>query len=141
MRKSILTIVLVSFSAIGNNINDSILWNNTCKEMTFKKGDTKPIKEQLKELGGKFNFRLSCGAGWIFQKSKLEEVQKLLQGEKPTTLHDEVEETINFLAELDVKMYGEVSESVKECARVQEVEIHHEAIQATPNNTQLTFFL
>jgi hypothetical protein len=109
-------------------------------------GDTKPIKDQLKELGGKFNFRLSCGAGWIFQKSKLEEVQKLLQGEEPTaneptTLHDEVEETINFLADLDVKIYGEVSESVKECARVQEVEIHHEAIQATPNNTQLTFFL
>lgn len=136
-------------------------------------GDTKPIKEQLKELGGKFNFRLSCGAGWIFQKSKLEEVQNLLNGEdptknengsfnieghltiydssgkditetlkeEPTTLHDEVEETINFLADLDVKIYGEVSESVRECARVQEVEIHHEAIQATPSNTQLTFFL
>jgi len=34
-------------------------------------GDTKPIKEQLKALGGKFNFRLTCGAGWIFSKSKL----------------------------------------------------------------------
>lgn len=109
-------------------------------------GDTKPIKDKLKKLGGKFNFRLSCGAGWIFQKSKLEEVQKLLQVEEPTadqptTLHDEVEETINFLADLDVKIYGEVSESVKECARVQEVEIHHETIQASPSNTQLTFFL
>jgi hypothetical protein len=40
-------------------------------------GDTKPIKDQLKELGGKFNFRLSCGAGWIFPKTKLEEIQKL----------------------------------------------------------------
>jgi hypothetical protein len=40
-------------------------------------GDTKPIKDQLKELGGKFNFRLTCGAGWIFPKSKLEEVQAL----------------------------------------------------------------
>jgi len=109
-------------------------------------GDTKPIKEQLKELGGKFNFRLSCGAGWIFQKSKLEEVQKLLQGEEPTTdepttLHDEVEETINFLADLDVKMYGEVSESVKECARVQEVEIHQETLQASPSNSQFVLFL
>lgn len=40
-------------------------------------GETKPIKDQLKELGGKFNFRLSCGAGWIFPKTKLEEVQNL----------------------------------------------------------------
>lgn len=41
-------------------------------------GDTKPIKEKLKELGGKFNFRLSCGAGWIFPKTKLEEIENLL---------------------------------------------------------------
>ena len=41
-------------------------------------GDTKPIKDKLKELGGKFNFRLSCGAGWIFPKTKLNDLQKLL---------------------------------------------------------------
>lgn len=40
-------------------------------------GDTKPIKDKLKELGGKFNFRLTCGAGWIFPKTKLSEVQQL----------------------------------------------------------------
>lgn len=37
-------------------------------------GDTKPIKDMLKEMGGKFNFRLKCGPGWIFkinQKSEL----------------------------------------------------------------------
>ena len=43
-------------------------------------GDTKPIKEQLKAIGGKFNFRLSCGAGWIFSKKQLPEVEKLLSG-------------------------------------------------------------
>lgn len=41
-------------------------------------GDTKPIKDKLKELGGKFNFRLSCGPGWIFPKSKLETIQNAL---------------------------------------------------------------
>lgn len=41
-------------------------------------GDTKPIKETLKKLGGRFNFRLTCGAGWIFPKTKLEEVEKTL---------------------------------------------------------------
>lgn len=38
-------------------------------------GDTKPIKETLKALGGRFNFRLTCGAGWIFPKTKMEEVK------------------------------------------------------------------
>lgn len=41
-------------------------------------GDTKPIKEELKALGGKFNARLSCGPGWIFSKKNLEKVQQAL---------------------------------------------------------------
>lgn len=41
-------------------------------------GDTKPIKDKLKALGGSFNFRLTCGAGWIFPKTKLTELQTAL---------------------------------------------------------------
>ena len=41
-------------------------------------GDTKPIKDTLKALGGNFNGRLSCGAGWIFSKAKLETVKQTL---------------------------------------------------------------
>lgn len=37
-------------------------------------GDTKPIKDKLKKLGGRFNFRLKCGAGWIFPKTMEKEV-------------------------------------------------------------------
>ena len=33
-------------------------------------GETRAIKETLKTLGGKFNRHLSCGAGWIFSKTK-----------------------------------------------------------------------
>ena len=33
-------------------------------------GETRAIKETLKTLGGRFNRHLSCGAGWIFSKSK-----------------------------------------------------------------------
>ena len=33
-------------------------------------GETRAIKETLKTLGGKFNSHLSCGAGWIFSKTK-----------------------------------------------------------------------
>lgn len=42
-------------------------------------GETKPIKETLKTLGGSFNGRLSCGPGWIFSKSKIDTVKLTLQ--------------------------------------------------------------
>jgi len=42
-------------------------------------GDTKPLKDKLKALGGKFNFRLTCGAGWIFPNTLKENVLEALQ--------------------------------------------------------------
>lgn len=41
-------------------------------------GDTKPVKDQLKALGGRFNFRLTCGPGWIFPKTKEQAVRDAL---------------------------------------------------------------
>ena len=41
-------------------------------------GDTKPIKAQLKALGGKYNPKLKCGAGWVFSKRKADEVKTAL---------------------------------------------------------------
>jgi hypothetical protein len=45
-------------------------------------GDTKPVKDQLKALGGRFNPKLTYEgtkkAGWIFSKSKEQEVKNLL---------------------------------------------------------------
>ena len=45
-------------------------------------GDTKPIKELLMAMGGKFNPRLTHNgakrAGWIFQQSKREELQTVI---------------------------------------------------------------
>lgn len=38
-------------------------------------GETKPVKDQLKALGGRFNMFLKCGAGWIFPKPKLSTVK------------------------------------------------------------------
>lgn len=43
-------------------------------------GETKAVKEQLKQLGGRFNPRLSCGAGWIFSKKKETELRALITG-------------------------------------------------------------
>lgn len=41
-------------------------------------GDTKSIKDLLKSLGGSFNPRLTCGAGWIFSKKKEDELRAAL---------------------------------------------------------------
>jgi hypothetical protein len=42
-------------------------------------GDTKPIKELLKEMGGRFNFKLTCGPGWIFPMKKKETIIEKLK--------------------------------------------------------------
>ena len=41
-------------------------------------GDTKDIKDSLKEIGGVFNPRLRCGSGWIFSKKKMAVLAELL---------------------------------------------------------------
>lgn len=41
-------------------------------------GNTRPIADTLKALGGRFNARLSCGAGWIFSKRKEAELRAAL---------------------------------------------------------------
>lgn len=43
-------------------------------------GDTKPIKEVLKGLGGRFNFHLTCGIGWVFPINKMDEVKNAIFG-------------------------------------------------------------
>ena len=36
-------------------------------------GDTIKVKDNLKELGGRYNKFLSCGAGWVFSKKHFAE--------------------------------------------------------------------
>lgn len=42
--------------------------------------DTKQVKDQLKALGGRFNPRLSCGAGWIFPATRRAQVEAFVNG-------------------------------------------------------------
>ena len=39
-------------------------------------GDTYPIKDKLRELGGKFNKFLSCGPGWIFPATAVDKLRE-----------------------------------------------------------------
>lgn len=41
-------------------------------------GETRAIKDTLKTLGGRFNAHLTCGAGWIFSKSKEDALREAL---------------------------------------------------------------
>lgn len=41
-------------------------------------GETRAIKETLKNLGGRFNSHLSCGAGWIFSKAREDSLREAL---------------------------------------------------------------
>lgn len=41
-------------------------------------GDTRSVKDRLKKLGGRFNPRLSCGAGWIFSKKQRKDVEAFI---------------------------------------------------------------
>ena len=41
-------------------------------------GDTRPIKDTLKQLGGRFNPRLTCGPGWIFSKKRENELKQFI---------------------------------------------------------------
>lgn len=41
-------------------------------------GDTYPLRDKLKTFGGRFNYNLTCGAGWIFPKTKAYTVRKAL---------------------------------------------------------------
>ena len=55
-------------------------------------GDTKPHKEHIKKLGGKWNSRLKDGKmGWIFPMSKKEYVEKYIKNFKKTGKISEIE--------------------------------------------------
>lgn len=101
-------------------------------------GDTKSIKDKLKELGGKFNGRLSCGPGWIFSKKRLEAVTKALSG--PTVTGDtesaknpelmaEVKETLQWMAETDQKQSGQVSEGTKAAINTQGFSLQESSVK------------
>lgn len=81
-------------------------------------GDTRQIKDKLKELGGRFNFRLTCGAGWIFPKSKLSIIQTALSN-KPETLKSEIDKTVQFFADTDREIYGDVTQQTKAISIIQ----------------------
>ena len=67
-------IIIVDASTPEQN-NDLTIDEYSEKAIVLR-GNTKPIKDQLKELGGSFNFKLKGGPGWIFSKKRESEIRK-----------------------------------------------------------------
>lgn len=91
-------------------------------------GNTKPIKDGLKELGGSFNPRLSCGAGWIFSAKKQQQVIDYLRSIKEQQdnaqeeLKEEVQKTVDFFKQTDIQIYGQLQPCTMQIVRVQKGE-------------------
>lgn len=54
-------------------------------------GDTRKYKEDLKKLGGKYNSRLRGKPGWIFPKSKQNDIAKFIKEGKRLVSHEEAQ--------------------------------------------------
>lgn len=78
-------------------------------------GDTKPIKELLKNLGGSFNARLSCGPGWIFSKKRMQELQTALININNARVEEEETQ------DLTPVLYSEINPLTQEAEEIQEI--------------------
>lgn len=47
-------------------------------------GDTYPVKDRLKQMGGIWNRKLSCGAGWVFSNTRRQAVEMFINGGEVT---------------------------------------------------------
>jgi hypothetical protein len=53
-------------------------------------GDTKIHKDKLKELGGKYNGKLSVGPGWVFSLDKKDKIQEWYDNLSGDGSYDEI---------------------------------------------------
>jgi len=68
-------------------------------------GNTKDHKEELKEMGGRYNAKLSCGSGWIFSFNRKEQVESWVQKKQPSVIWQQIvseETTLRAQAPLPV---------------------------------------
>ena len=61
--------------------NLKIIENYTTRSFVLT-GNTKPYKEDLKNLYGKYNRNLKCGPGWVFSNKRLQQVSDFIENLK-----------------------------------------------------------
>ena len=81
-------------------------------------GDTKIHKDKLKELGGKYNGKLSVGPGWVFSLDKKDKVQEWY--DSSPVISDPRDEIIAQLKEENEMLKKEIVELREENQELQE---------------------
>lgn len=64
-------------------MTDSISIEKYSERSFVVRGDTKPVKDALIEIGGKYNPHLRGGPGWIFSEKLRENVQSWIDSNTP----------------------------------------------------------
>lgn len=72
-------------------------------------GETKQFKDQLKELGGKFNCNLKGQAGWIFSNLNKEKVTDFVSNKNKENVNKKETKEDKIKEELHIKKYSEKS--------------------------------
>jgi len=84
-------------------------------------GDTKIHKDKLKELGGKYNGKLSVGPGWIFSLDKKDKIQEWYDELKSSpVISDPRDEMISQLKKENEMLKKEIVELREENQELQE---------------------
>ena len=81
----------------------------TDKSVVVQGEDTRKYKEELKSIGGKYNANLKTGPGWIFPKSKEQEIKDFIESNKDAKI-DECKYDAKIESKYDNDRYKSKSE-------------------------------
>lgn len=89
-------------SAPKTEFNGSLQIVDYSEKAIVLTGDTKPIKDEIKALGGKFGSyfdksKVPSGIGWLFPKTKLADVEKLVAKYSSETPSETVDKSLQIL--------------------------------------------
>lgn len=95
--------------------------NLTCEDYSEKaivvRGEsTKTFKEELKQLGGKYNEHLKGGAGWIFSKKSELKVKQFIKDSKTqpkVQVQTQPKQSIEFKQQDSTPSYSSILEDIK----------------------------
>ena len=92
-------------SAPTTEFNGSLQIVDYSEKAIVLTGDTKPIKDEIKALGGKFGSyfdksKVPSGIGWLFPKTKLADVEKLVAKYSSETPSETVDKSLQILVKI-----------------------------------------
>ena len=65
-------------------------------------GNTKEYKDDLKEMGGKWNSKLTCGSGWVFSLTKRKDVENWIREKNENCTPNSIPKEISLPKNIDI---------------------------------------